>query len=196
MAAALAWAAACFWLATLAKDPPVVVVVLAMTAMLGGALAAGVVTFAALQKKRDLGLYRDASKGELLLVVRQGPSALMRYSFAVCEPSGAVLAHVSKNILTDLFRKRWECRAADGRLICVAQEDSVLRALLRRLVSRLVLLHFVIYRGDGDVRLGEFRREMTLRDRYVLDLGGDRGRTLDRRLALAIGLLLDTGEKR
>ena len=33
-------------------------------------------------------------------------------------------------------------------------------------------------------------------DRYVLDMSGDLSRTLDRRIALALGVMLDTGERR
>jgi len=35
-----------------------------------------------------------------------------------------------------------------------------------------------------------------LLDRYVLDLKADRARELDRRVALALGVMLDTGERR
>ena len=44
--------------------------------------------------------------------------------------------------------------------------------------------------------LGEFNRKFTLLDRYVLDLTHDPTRGLDRRLALALGVMLDTGERR
>jgi hypothetical protein len=43
---------------------------------------------------------------------------------------------------------------------------------------------------------GEFNRNFTLFDRYVLDLSRDRPRLIDRRLAIALGVLLDTGENR
>lgn len=45
-------------------------------------------------------------------------------------------------------------------------------------------------------QIGEFNRKFTLFDRYVLDLSADPTRTLDRRVALALGVMLDTGEKR
>ena len=43
---------------------------------------------------------------------------------------------------------------------------------------------------------GEFNRKFTLFDRYVLDLSADADRTFDRRIALAVGVMLDTGERR
>jgi hypothetical protein len=44
--------------------------------------------------------------------------------------------------------------------------------------------------------IGEFNRKFTILDRYVLDLTADPGRNLDRRIALALGVMLDTGERR
>lgn len=45
-------------------------------------------------------------------------------------------------------------------------------------------------------QIDAFNRKFTLFDRYVLDLSADPARILDRRVALALGVLLDTGEKR
>jgi hypothetical protein len=50
-------------------------------------------------------------------------------------------------------------------------------------------------RPTGEV-FGEFNRKFTLLDRYVLDLSLDPDRTFDRRFALALGVMLDTGERR
>ena len=51
------------------------------------------------------------------------------------------------------------------------------------------------YNANGAL-VGTFNRKFTLLDRYVLDLTGDPGRMLDRRIALALGVMLDTGERR
>ena len=50
--------------------------------------------------------------------------------------------------------------------------------------------------GEVEAMRGEFNRNFTIFDRYVLDLTRDRPRTIDRRLAVALGVLLDTGEHR
>jgi hypothetical protein len=44
--------------------------------------------------------------------------------------------------------------------------------------------------------VGEFNRKFTILDRYVLDLSRDSARALDRRVAVAMGVMLDTGERR
>jgi hypothetical protein len=48
---------------------------------------------------------------------------------------------------------------------------------------------------NGDV-IGILNRSFTILDRYVLDMSPDAGNRIDRRLALAMGVMLDTGERR
>jgi hypothetical protein len=81
----------------------------------------------------------------------------------------------------------------------VAKEDSIILSLLRRVLGPLFGLlrtNFLITRGESDMVVGEFKRKLTILDRYVLDLSADRRRDLDRRLGLALGVMLDTGERR
>ena len=49
---------------------------------------------------------------------------------------------------------------------------------------------------NTEITRGEFNRNFTVLDRYVLDLTRDRPRLIDRRIAIALGVLLDTGEHR
>lgn len=62
----------------------------------------------------------------------------------------------------------------------------------------LLRTNFVIVGGSnpGGEVLGELNRKFTLFDRYVLDLTPDTTRSLDRRVAVALGVILDTGERR
>ena len=88
---------------------------------------------------------------------------------------------------------------ANGQTLFVAKEDSVILSLLRRLIGPLFGLlrtNFIILRGESDDVVGEFNRKLTILDRYVLDMRADTGKSLDRRVALALGVMLDTGERR
>ena len=92
-----------------------------------------------------------------------------------------------------------EIRAPDGTTLYLAKEDSVILSLLRRLIGPLMGIlrtNFIIVRGDSEDVVGEFNRKFTILDRYVLDLKADRNRLFDRRVALALGVMLDTGERR
>ena len=80
----------------------------------------------------------------------------------------------------------------------LASVDSIVLSRLRRVLGTffgLLRTNFVFQTPEGEV-LGEFNRKFTLLDRYVLDLTEDAERTLDRRVALAAGIMLDTGERR
>ena len=110
------------------------------------------------------------------------------------DPEGRPLARFTKNSLWDIFQKRWQCDAPDGTPLCVAKEEFW-HALLTRTLGKLFPMNFNFYDGSGSL-MGSFNRKFTLLDRYVLDLTGDPRRTLDRRVALAMGVMLDTGERR
>jgi uncharacterized protein YxjI len=168
-----------------------------------GAIAAPLVFFAvvfAVQPLRHVTFYRDDSRRERLLEVRQDQRvAFVNRTFTVRLADGTTLARLRKNYVHNLVRKRWYAHAPDGRLIAMAIEDSVILSLLRRVLGPLfgfLRTNFLLVRGDHEEVFGEFNRKFTLLDRYVLDITADPGRTVDRRVALALGVMLDTGERR
>lgn len=163
-----------------------------------GTVLVVVVTTMFLVRKRHITVYRDALRSEVLLRVTQDFRVpLLTSSYTVTDPEGRLLGRLFKKRLRNIFRKRWYGFGPDERLVLVAREDSmVLSALRRAMFGFFGFLHtnFVIYGLNGV--LGEFNRRMTLQDRYLLDMSADPLRSLDRRLALALGVLLDTGEGR
>jgi hypothetical protein len=172
-----------------------------VAALAGYALA--VVTFVivsmSVRPRRHVTIYRDESRREILLRIFQDQrvAALVR-RYTVTRHDGEVLARLSKNYAYSVVRKQWRVHGPDGRLLALAVEDSIVLSLLRRVLGTFfgfLRTNFVFQTADGEV-LGEFNRKFTLLDRYVLDLGADGDRTLDRRVALAAGIMLDTGERR
>lgn len=174
-----------------------------------GGLAVGVILLApvvfvvvamALSKRRHVTFYRDESRTQKMFDVLQDKKVQfpMR-TYSVRDASGTPLATFKKNYLYNIFRKRWEMRSPSGSVMYVAKEDSIILSLLRRVLGPLFGLlrtNFLITRAESDMVVGEFKRKLTILDRYVLDLSADRRRDLDRRLALALGVMLDTGERR
>lgn len=160
-----------------------------------GAGAAVVVVATALGAKRHITFYRDQGKGERLLEVLQDQKfAFIFQHFTVRDAQGHPIARFTKNFLWDILQKRWQCDAPDGSPLCLAKEEFW-HALLSRVLGKLFPMSFNFYTPDG-AQVGAFNRKFTLLDRYVLDLTGDLARTLDRRIALAMGVMLDTGERR
>jgi uncharacterized protein YxjI len=176
------------------KVPPGVLAVYSTLAVVA-ALAAVVLVGAALARKRHVTFYRDESRRERLLEIEQDHKLfLVRHTYTVRDPEGRPLAVLGKNLFTDILRKRWTCDAAGGQRLCVAKE-AIGHAIVSRLLGKLFPMNFVFHLPDGAVA-GQFNRRFTLLERYVLDLSADGARRLDRRLALALGIMLDTGERR
>lgn len=170
---------------------------------LGGFLAVGLAAAALaifLEVKRHIYFYADDTKTRLVLEIAQDLKLIILFAtYTVKDPAGAVIGRFRKNYLYDFFRKRWQCLTAEGRPLFLVQEDSIILSLLRRLLGPLLGLlraNFIFVDPSTQKVLGEFNRKMTFLDRYVLDMSADREYKVDRRLALAAGVLLDTGERR
>jgi uncharacterized protein YxjI len=167
-----------------------------------GFLLAMVPTVVALAPKRHVTFYRDDTLGQPLLTVLQDQKfTFLRATYTIEDArEKKVLARLEKNYLYNLIRKRWYIYDAySPQVLATALEDSIILSLLRRFLGPLFGLlrtNFLIVRGESDEVIGEFNRKFTLLDRYVLDMTADRKRVLDRRVAVALGVMLDTGEKR
>ncbi len=152
--------------------------------------------------RRHTFFYPDENKQAVLLRITQDYIVQIPSTrFTLYDDAGRPLAVFRKNRFTDFLRKRWWVYSPDGALLLIAREDSIILSLLRRLTGLLVdfaafRTNFVIYAADGERVLGEFNRKLTIFDRYTLDMSEDAAGVVDRRVALALGVLLDTGEGR
>lgn len=161
-------------------------------------------------RRADITVYDDDSKATPLLIIRQDHGYAARHrTYTLLDPAtGAPVAHFDRNNIASLLRRAWVVTAPSGAVIARAREDTAAIAAIRRIlefvpyVSLLVSFVRTNFRlaavgPDGDeAEVGAFNRKLSIGDKYVLDLTPDRGRRLDRRVALALGILLDTGEAR
>jgi hypothetical protein len=150
-----------------------------------------------LYKRQHINIYRDDSKTELLLSIRQDNKFEENYTLQ--DNKGKTLAKFRKDYRYNPIRKHWYCYAPSGSLLAIAKEESIILSLLRRLLGSffgLLRINFIILKGNSDTIIGEFNRKFTLLDRYVLDMTADKTREFDRRIAIALGVMLDTGEGR
>jgi uncharacterized protein YxjI len=101
-----------------------------------------------------------------------------------------------------LFRSTWRISTPEGEEIAIARERSQALAILRRVIDFVPDIGGLIpipYNFDiliADQVIGKMDRKFQLRDRYVLDLSGDPDKKLDRRLAIALAIGLDTLQNR
>ena len=165
----------------------------------GLALATFMVVSMSARPLRHVTVYRDDTRREILLRVLQDQRvAVLVRTYTVTRGDGTPLARLGKSYLHNIVRKRWTIADPEGRLQALAIEESIVLSILRRVLGSLfgvLRTNFVFVRPDGEV-LGEFNRKFTLLDRYVLDVTADDERALDRRIVLATGIMLDTGERR
>ena len=174
-----------------AQDGLIVLTVLA-------GLAAMLMALVRFMPKRHISFFSDEARTDKLFEVLQDKNfELLTATYTMIDTAGQTLVKFRKNYLSNIFRKRWHCTDPGGRMLFVALEDSVLKSILRRLFGPLFgLLRTNFHFMTGERKLGEFNRKMTLLDKYVLDLSDDRMNALDRRIAIAMGVMLDTAERR
>jgi uncharacterized protein YxjI len=110
-----------------------------------------------------------------------------------------VLEHVFGK---SLLRSTWRVTNAQEEEVAVARERSQAMAILRRGIDFVPDIGGLIpipYNFDilaGERVIGRMDRKFQLRDRYVLDLAADGEKLLDRRLAIALAIGLDTLQNR
>ncbi len=158
-----------------------------------------VIVLMKLSKKRHVSFYTSEDRTVCVLEVLQDQKFhFINATFTLLGADGTVLGQFRKNYLFNLIRRKWDVLDQNGKVVWVAREDSIILSLVRRLVPFMGLLrtNFIFQRPGSDKVIGEFRRKMTILDRYVLDLTADRTRAFDRRIAVALGVMLDTGERR
>jgi hypothetical protein len=193
------------WVARVAPRSPGDSVMEPLLALVAGGLAvfAFLVVSMSARPRRHVTVYRDDSRREVMMRVLQDQRvALLVRTYTVLGATGEILMRLRKNYAHNLLRKRWYVETPGGRVVSLAIEDSIVLSLLRRVLGSffgLLRTNFVLMWAGGeqdDTVLGEFNRKFTLLDRYVLDLTADAERRFDRRVALALGVMLDTGERR
>jgi len=155
-----------------------------------------------LKIKEDIRFYADESETQELFRIK-ARSLLdfggSRYDVLEGDQRIGLLWHKFRE---SLIRSTWHVGGPDEQEIAVARERSVPGAIARRLVD------FVPYVGGyvpipynfeilaGDEVIGGMNRKFKVRDEYVLDLSDDREKKLDRRLAIALAIGLDTLQNR
>jgi uncharacterized protein YxjI len=160
-------------------------------------------------RRRNIYVFGGDSKTEQLLSITQDNYwEIVRRNYTVLDGDGLTIAKLSRNNFTSLFRRGWSIMGSEGTPVARAQENSLLLCALRRVIDLVPYVqliggiiktdfHFLAPDSGGNERkIGAFNRRFSIFDKYVLDLSEDSQRTLDRRVALAMGILLDTGERR
>jgi hypothetical protein len=165
------------------------------------AVAVSVVAARYVLPKWSVVVCADRGCREKLFEVEQDarwPLAVVRY--VVRDADGQTLATLERNRLLSLLQEHWTVAPAVGApIVCRTSERPVILGPLRRLLGstcRLLQTRVALVTADahrsGDVRARFDRRHVEL-GRSVLDVSTDPTAALDRRIALALGVLLSAG---
>ena len=122
-----------------------------------------------------------------------------RYDVSVGEERIGVLDHMFKQ---SLLRSTWTVRDGNEDELMIARERSLFGAIARRAIDFVPDIGGLIpipynfdFLADGTV-VGGMDRKFQLRDRYIVDIGGDHEKRIDRRLVVALAIGLDSLQNR
>jgi hypothetical protein len=151
--------------------------------------------------KEDIRFFADESEQDELFRLKARQVIEIRGRFDVLTPDGGRIGTLEKVFGASLLRSTWRILDAHEAEVAMAQEKSVPLALLRRVIDLVpygefvpILFQFTILVDGKEV--GELRRPVGVRDRYILRLPGDPDRRIDRRTAVALAIALDALQSR
>jgi uncharacterized protein YxjI len=151
--------------------------------------------------REDIRFFADDSETTELFRIKARQLFEVRGRYDVTTPAGERIGVLEKVFGISLLRSTWRILDADERQVAMAQEKSMPVAILRRAIDFVpygefipIVFQFTIS-VDGR-QVGELRRPLGIRDRYILRLGGDPDRRIDRRVAVALAIALDALQSR
>ena len=151
--------------------------------------------------KEDIRFFAHEDETEELFRIKARAMMELGGRYDVTTPTGEKIGVLEKVFGKSLFRSTWRILDANEQEAGTAQERSMLWAIVRRVIDAVpygefvpIVFHFRI--DHGEQHLGELTRAIGVRDRYTLDLSGDTETTIDRRLAIALGIALDALQSR
>lgn len=145
--------------------------------------------------RRHLLIFRDQEMKKVAMTIRQDSLfAFPHLRFSAAQPDGATVGFLEKNSFSNLGRRRWWVFDRERILpTAYAVEDSWVHALARKLSGNL----FSVFRTDFRIYLGSSpagwisRREPY---RHSLDLSEDSSFQIDRRMGIALAVVISTVE--
>jgi uncharacterized protein YxjI len=151
--------------------------------------------------KEDIRFFADENEVRELWRIKARSVMEFGGRYDVTTPEGERVGVLGKVFGKSLLRSTWSIMDAGEQELAVAKERSVPVAILRRVIDAVpygdfvpIPFHFTIDAGERHV--GDLNRRFGIRDTYDLDVSGDVERTIDRRLAVSLGIALDALQSR
>jgi hypothetical protein len=145
--------------------------------------------------KEDIRFFADEQESEELFRIKARRVIEIGGRYDVTAPDDARIGVLEKRFAKSLIRSAWRLLGANEEVVAEAQERNIVIAILRRIQDAIPLPYHFTITVDGRA-VGGVHRHFTLRDRYTLDLSSDVDRRIDRRLAVAFAVGVDTLQDR
>jgi uncharacterized protein YxjI len=141
--------------------------------------------------REDLRIYSDETRSQELLLIKAQQIVDWAAAYDVLDSSsGQKIGTLRRKGWKSMLRDEWEILDPNGQLIGKLFEDSMGRALLRRLILGSLLPQDYDL-TIGDVRAADLRQKFSLFGyKMMLDFRMDTGGILDHRLGIAAATLL------
>jgi uncharacterized protein YxjI len=152
--------------------------------------------------------YDDKNKGRELFDIQSQRKMDFGGRHDVMGADGQLVGRINKKLgMNLLFRSEFTLEDANGSEIAHVKEKSLMFAILRRWGPEILEIFpydFVVHASGNSQQygvapgtlLGHHKRRWGFRDTYDMDLTGDPGRMIDRRLAVALAVGLDALQHR
>jgi uncharacterized protein YxjI len=177
-----------------------------VTPLAGGETPAGPPIAYVRQKKlairEDIRFFADEQETQELFRIKARSMFDMggaRYDVTAGEERIGVLDHMFRQ---SLLRSTWTVRDGAEAELMIARERSLVGAIARRAIDFvpdiggwIPIPYNFDFLVDGSA-VGGMDRKFQLRDRYIVDIGSDHDKHVDRRLVIALAIGLDTLQNR
>ena len=150
----------------------------------------------AFRLKADIRLYTDEAKQHEVFAIKERQVLRFSPTYDVIDSTvGAKVGALRRHGVRSMVREYWRILDADDNEIGVIRGDSWSRALLRRLLIKIIPQTFIC-EMDGQPVLAFRQPSYLLTVKTDLDFSVDTAQRLDRRLGISAGLLLSALECR
>ncbi|PJE00015.1 MAG: hypothetical protein CK427_14960 [Leptospira sp.] len=150
----------------------------------------------AFKLREDITVYSDESKNMELLKIRARSIIDFSSFYDITDAkSEARIGSLRRKGMKSILKDEWEIMDSGENSIGIVQEDSMLFAMLRRMMTNLIPQRFTLTVQGQNV--GFFRQTFNpFVPQFEIDFSMDTGNLLDRRLGIATVILLQTIEGR
>ena len=153
--------------------------------------------------KEDIRFFADEEETEEVFRIKARRMLEIGGNYDVTTPDGQRIGVLQKVFGRSLFRSTWRILDPQENVLATGQERSLFLAIARRLIDYVpyvggyipIPYNFELNDPEGK-RIGGMDRKFQIRDKYLLDLSDDHERRIDRRLAVALAVGLDTLQNR